>query len=81
METTTKAKLRIAGAKIGDDIHYGRENNGDWILMLGDDEEAVRFGTVSMVAKAKRGQGWNTPDPEGFARAQAICDMWNARDA
>ena len=72
-------KLSIAAHTIGDVVHYARENNGDWILMIGEGDDRRRFGTVSMVAKAKRGQGWNAPDPEGFAQSQRICDLWNSQ--
>lgn len=72
-------KLRIAATAIGDEIHYGRENNGDWILMIGDGDSERRFGTVSFQGKAKRGQAWCAPDPAGLAAARLICDLWNSK--
>ena len=56
-----------------------RENNGDWVILIGEGDDRRRFGTVSMIAKAKRGDGWKTPDPEGEAIAQRLCDLWNAK--
>ena len=60
-------------------VHYGRDNNGDWILMIGEGDNKRRFGAVSFQGKAKRGQAYNAPDPEGFAAAQLVCRMWNDR--
>jgi hypothetical protein len=57
------------------DLH--RENNGDWIILIGEGDDRRRFGTIAMQAKAKRGDGWKTPDPAGEAMARRLVELWN----
>jgi hypothetical protein len=74
-----KSEDIVIDGKVAHEGIYVRENNGDWIIMVGPRDEAQRLCTVSMRAEAKRGKGWQTPDPEGFANAERLVALWNAR--
>lgn len=56
-----------------------RENNGDWIILIGEGDNQRRFGTIAFQGKAKRGQGWATPDPKGEALARRLVEIWNSK--
>lgn len=70
------AKLR--GKPMEPFEEYFRDNNGDWIVGIVD---GGRFCAVTFQGKAKRGQTYNAPDPEGFENAQRLTLAWNAHDA
>ena len=56
-------------------------NDGSFTIMLryGPDSDDVKpLCAVSFHGAAKRGQAWQTPDPEGEANARRIVELWNA---
>jgi len=61
---------KLKGEHIPDHNKYMRENNGDWIIVKADG--SGRIGTATFRGKAKRGQAWQAPDPEGLANARLI---------
>lgn len=61
-------RAAILKQPIADHDGYYRDNNGDWIV--GDGEG--RVASVRFCGTAKRGQGYNAPDPEGMRRARLI---------
>lgn len=67
-------RARILKEPLAEHEGFHRDNNGDWVILREDGE---RFGTVSFRGKAKRGQTWNAPDPEGQAAARRLVAMWN----
>lgn len=56
---------------------YFRENDGSWVIA---DKDGNGIITVRFQGKAKRGQAWNAPDPEGQALARNIVKCVNAHD-
>lgn len=48
---------------------YFRENDGSWVIQ---GSTGARVATVQFKGKAKRGERWNAPDPEGQANAELI---------
>ena len=71
-------RARLLGKPLAEHEGYYRENDGSWIIA---DSEGVGRITVRFQGKAKRGQAWNAPDPEGQALARKITDFLNAHDA
>lgn len=67
----TQAKLQ--GREPEPHEGYFRENSGDWIIGNGD----VRVGTATFKGRAKRGEGYNAPDPEGMANAKLFAASWD----
>ena len=65
---------KLLGKTIADHEGYPRDNDGAWILT---DESGNRAVTVAFRGKAKRGQAWNSPDPEGQAMANRIVESFN----
>ena len=59
-----------------------RENDGSFIIIEeSEDSDHPRIGTASFRGIAKRGKGWETPDPEGEANAHLLAaapDLLNA---
>lgn len=53
---------------------YPRENDGSWIIL---DADGVGVITVKPQVRMKRGQGYNSPDPEGMAIARRIVNAIN----
>jgi hypothetical protein len=51
---------------------YFRENSGDWVVGFTSEHGQGRIAAVAFKGKAKRGQGWTAPDPEGMANARLI---------
>lgn len=60
---------KLRGTKPAPWEGYRRENDGTWTIC---DSMGTRVASASMKAKAKRGQGYCTPDPEGMANARLI---------
>lgn len=58
----------------------GRLNDGDHILIGGPLDDGVCIAAVDFQTTAKRGQAWNTKDPEGRANADRLALCWNAHD-
>lgn len=56
-----------------------RQNDGSFIIMRGvrGSDDAVPILHTLPQIKAKRGQGWNTPDPEGEKFARDLVDLLN----
>ena len=67
--------MKILKRAYGEHDGYPRENDGTWIIL---DAEGVGVIRVAFQGTAKRGQGWNAPDPEGMAMARMIVDAVNA---
>jgi hypothetical protein len=53
---------------------YFRENNGSWTVT---DEYGSPVARICFRGKAKRGEAWNAPDPEGQANAGFIVKAVN----
>ena len=70
-------QMKILKRPYGDHEGYPRENDGTWIITDADGNGAVR---VTFRGKAKRGQGWNAPDPEGQELARRVVAAFNACD-
>jgi hypothetical protein len=60
----------------GEHEGYPRENDGSWIIR---DSAGLGVIVVRFQGKAKRGQGWNAPDPEGMKLARMIVEAVNER--
>jgi hypothetical protein len=61
-------RSRILGRELSEHEGYMRSNDGDWMVVWSDGGLA----SVQFKGKAKRGQGYQTPDPEGMANARLI---------
>lgn len=73
----TSVKLaELKGVPVEDHEGYSRTNDGEWCVVY-DDEEGGVFCTVNFHGTAKKKERWNAPDPEGFAIAQKIVQLWN----
>ena len=70
-------QMKILNRPYAEHEGYPRENDGSWIIrdFNGDGIITVRFQ-----GKAKRGQAWNAPDPEGMRVARLIVEAVNAFD-
>lgn len=68
---------RILKKTLADHEGYPRENDGSWIIQ--DADTGLGIITVRFQGKAKRGQAWNAPDPEGMAIARLIVEAVNTR--
>lgn len=53
-------------------ITHNRENDGAWVIK---DANHKRLFTVAFQGKAKRGQAFNAPDPEGYELAKLLVDL------
>lgn len=60
---------RVTGKIKPDHEKYSRENDGNWIVV---DADGQRVATARFQGTAKRGQGYNAPDPDGMANACLI---------
>lgn len=69
---------KILGKPLEAHIGYMRENDGSWII---SDSSGMRFAIVPFCGKAKRGEAWNAPDPEGMEHAEFIVRAVNNFDA
>lgn len=59
---------RLTGKTKPEHEKYFRDNNGDWAIGF----DGGRVATATFRGTAKRGQGYNAPDPEGMANARLI---------
>jgi hypothetical protein len=62
-------RAKILGHKIEAHDGYYRDNDGSWAVT---DAEGNQVARVTFKGKAKRGQGYCAPDPEGMANARLI---------
>lgn len=69
-------QMKVLKRPYGDHDGYPRENDGTWIIT---DAEGVGVIRVAFQGKAKRGQGWQAPDPEGMKLAHMIVDAVNEK--
>lgn len=65
---------RLLGKVLEGHEGYFRENDGSWIIT---DENGERIAAVQFKGKAKRGQTWCAPDPEGQSNAKLIVQSVN----
>lgn len=49
-----------------------RHNDGSFVIVKDTGDERGPVATATFQGKAKRGQAWNTDDPEGLANARLI---------
>ena len=68
--------MKILGKEYGEHEGYIRENDGTWIITDADGNGVIR---VNFQGKAKRGQGYAVPDPEGMKLARMIVEALNAK--
>lgn len=68
---------RLQGRELEDHEGYPRDNNGDWVILW---EDGGRMGTVCFMGKAKRGEAYRAPDPEGLAIARRLVSLWNQQE-
>lgn len=68
-------QMKFLKREYGEHEGYARENDGTWIIRDADGYGVIR---VAFQGKAKRGQGWNAPDPEGMKIARMIVSAVNA---
>lgn len=61
-------RARILGQPLAEHDGFYRDNNGDWVVGGGDG----RIAAVRFQGKAKRGEAYNAPDPEGMANGRLI---------
>lgn len=71
-------RAKLLGEKIEEHTGYFRHNDGSWVIC---DSEGTGTITVRFMGEAKRGQGYNAPDPEGQALARKIVLAVNNFDA
>ncbi len=64
----------LTGKTLEDHDGYFRTNGGDWIVSRVDDdgETGGQICEVAFRGKAKRGEAYKAPDPEGMANAHLI---------
>lgn len=67
-------QMRILKRQYGEHEGYARENDGTWIILDADGFGVIR---VAFQGEAKRGKGWDTPDPEGMKLARLIVESVN----
>ena len=58
----------VTGKALADHEGYFRDNSGDWIISSAQG----RIADATFKGTAKRGHGYETPDPEGMANARLI---------
>jgi hypothetical protein len=68
-------RAKLLGKPLADHEGYFRDNDGSWVIQ---DNEGNRIASVTFKGKAKRGETWNAPDPEGQANAELIVKAVNA---
>ena len=67
-------QMKILKRPYGEHEGYPRENDGSWIIT---DADGIGVIVVRFQGKAKRGQGWNAPDPIGQKMARMIVKAIN----
>lgn len=67
-------QMRILKRPYGEHEGYARENDGTWIILDADGYGVIR---VAFQGEAKRGKGWDAPDPEGMKLARLIVESIN----
>lgn len=79
----TDAKIEVSYgpdySELGKPPEPVRGNDGSFILMGGDrkSEDRKRIAVVDFHGKAKRGELYRAPDPEGLANAHRLAACWN----
>jgi hypothetical protein len=67
-------QMKTLGRSYGEHEGWPRDNDGSWIIT---DAEGFGVIRVAFMGKAKRGQAWNAPDPEGMKLARMIVKSVN----
>lgn len=82
----TNVKIEVsygpAFPELGKPSEPMRGNDGSFILMGGDQnsDDRKRIAVVDFHGKAKRGELYRAPDPEGLANAHRLAACWNVMD-
>ncbi len=70
----------LAGRELAPGEGYSRTNDGGWVIIIDSgvqhSEENRRLFVVDYCGTAKKNL-YAAPDPEGFAIAQRIVELWN----
>jgi hypothetical protein len=68
-------RVRMLNRPLADHEGYFRDNDGSWIIQ---DSEGNRIAAAIFKGKAKRGEAWNAPDPDGKSNVELIVRAVNA---